>query len=939
VELARSRGDQTFLVYEDETWSFAETMRHVDALAAALVHRFGVAPGDRVAIAMRNYPEWIVAFGAITSVGAVAVSLNAWWTADETDFGLRDSGSRVLIADPERALRAAATLAATGAQAIAVRSSGAALPAGAQRYEDVVALGAAMPDVAIDPHADATILYTSGTTGAEGRGLDAPRGALGAPVLRLSGGRARDPHARDRRAEEASDQLHPRGAALPRDRLRRGDALVRRRGLQARDHAQVESERALELIERERITNFVGVPTMSWDLLESPDFARRDTSSLKAVGRRRRARAARARAPDRSRLPQRGPGIGYGMTETNAYGPQNAGSEYLRRPTSCGRTVPVVEIRVTDERGTPLPAGAVGEIWFRGPNLIRGYWNRPDATAETIVDGWLRSGDLGRIDDEGFLYVEDRAKDMVLRAGENVYCAEVEAAIYEHPAVYEAAVFGLPHERLGEEVAAAIYLKPGAQVATDELQQHVRQRLAAFKVPSVVEFAAAPLPRNASGKILKRQIRDALAASRRPEPPIPWFARGCSHPAGCGLLESSHLTDRRASELLMYTPLIRLPREAFALSPDPRFLYLSRPTARCSATSSTDRAGRRVHGDHGRGRHGQDHALPHAACAGSAARPRWRSCSTRRSRRSSCSRRERRVRDLDLRRVAARAHGRAERLLVEQRIVGRKVLLIIDEAQNLSTETLEQLRLLSNLETETSKLLQIVLLGSARARPEARRQRSAPAAPADQRVEPPRPMNAEETREYVRHRLRVAGPRSVRSSPRARCARVHQRTGGVPRVINLLCDRALLAGYADQKRSDRPRGSSRARRELRPSRPRLPGSAPRRARRRGVLLALGLFAWIGSGAFSGHERARRDHAAGSRCPSARPRHATPTPTRRAAARDRRRSRRAAAAARSRRGTRARRSTPRSRDLGPSRRRARALESTSCATALASERSS
>jgi long-chain acyl-CoA synthetase len=273
-------------------------------------------------------------------------------------------------------------------------------------------------------------------------------------------------------------------------------------------------ERALELIERERVTNFVGVPTMSWDLLESPDFARRDTSSLKAVGG-----GGAPAPPELVRRIDRGfrngaPGIGYGMTETNAYGPQNAGPDYLRRPSSCGRTVPVVQIRVTDEHGVPLPSGEVGEIWFRGPNLIRGYWNRPDATAETIVDGWLRSGDLGRTDEDGFLYVEDRAKDMVLRAGENVYCAEVEAAIYEHPAVYEVAVFGLPHERLGEEVATTVYLKPGMRLTVEELQQHLRERIAAFKVPSIVELANAPLPRNASGKILKREIRDALSAAR-----------------------------------------------------------------------------------------------------------------------------------------------------------------------------------------------------------------------------------------------------------------------------------------------------------------------------------------------------------------------------------------------------------------------------------------
>jgi long-chain acyl-CoA synthetase len=269
-------------------------------------------------------------------------------------------------------------------------------------------------------------------------------------------------------------------------------------------------ERALELIERERITNFVGVPTMSWDLLESPDFARRDTSSLKAVGG--------GGAPAPPELVRRidagfrngAPGIGYGMTETNAYGPQNAGPDYLRRPKSCGRTVPVVQIRVTDEQGVPLPPGEVGEIWFRGPNLIRGYWNRPDATAETIVDGWLRSGDLGRTDEDGFLYVEDRAKDMVLRAGENVYCAEVEAALYEHPDVYEAAVFGVPHERLGEEVAAAVVPKPGREIDADALRSFLAQHLAPFKIPTRITFRGAQLPRNPAGKILKRDLRDQL---------------------------------------------------------------------------------------------------------------------------------------------------------------------------------------------------------------------------------------------------------------------------------------------------------------------------------------------------------------------------------------------------------------------------------------------
>jgi len=514
-DTARARGDRTFLVYEDESWSFAETMRHVDALADTLVHRYGIVPGDRVAIAMRNYPEWIVAFAAITSVGAIAVSLNAWWTADETDFGLRDSGSRVLVADVERARRAEGSLSALGVRAVVVRSEGAELPAGADRYEEVVSLGAAMPEVAIDPHADATILYTSGTTGR-------PKGAVSTHHAVLSALQAFGCAAALRSLllpETAAQQKHPTAfiLAVPLFHVT-GCVAVMLSSLAAGCKLVMmhkwNPERALELIERERVTNFVGVPTMSWDLLESPDFARRDTSSLKAVGG-----GGAPAPPELVRRIDRGfrngaPGIGYGMTETNAYGPQNAGPDYLRKPSSCGRTVPIVQIKVADESGRTLPTGAVGEIFFRGPHLIRGYWNRPDATAESIVDGWLRSGDLGRMDEEGFLYVEDRAKDMVLRAGENVYCAEVEAAIYEHPAVYEAAVFGLPHERLGEEVAATVYLKPGCQLEADALQRHVRERLAGFKVPSVIEFAEAPLPRNASGKILKREIRDALAEGR-----------------------------------------------------------------------------------------------------------------------------------------------------------------------------------------------------------------------------------------------------------------------------------------------------------------------------------------------------------------------------------------------------------------------------------------
>jgi long-chain acyl-CoA synthetase len=276
-------------------------------------------------------------------------------------------------------------------------------------------------------------------------------------------------------------------------------------------------EAALRLIESERVTAFVGVPTQSWDMLESPNFAAYDTSSLATVG------GGGAPAPttlvDRVEKGfRRGrPNIGYGMTETNAFGPGNNGDDYVTHPTSTGRArTTIMDVEIRDEGGHPVPGGERGQIWMKGPNVIRGYWGKPEATAEAIVDGWLASGDLGRIDEEGFLYIEDRAKDMVLRAGENVYCAEVESAIYEFPGVYEAAVFGVPHERLGEEVACVVQRKDGAEFTVEELQAFLAGRLASFKIPTLVAFTDERLPRNPSGKILKRELKGLYFAEGQP---------------------------------------------------------------------------------------------------------------------------------------------------------------------------------------------------------------------------------------------------------------------------------------------------------------------------------------------------------------------------------------------------------------------------------------
>ena len=508
---ARGRGEDPFLVYEDERWSFTEVMAQVDALADALVNRYGVSKGDRVAIGMRNYPEWVVSFAAITSVGAISVSLNAWWTEDELGYALHDSTPTVLLADQQRADLAAAACQRLGIQVLVVRAETTWSGCG-DRWEHIVVSGPPLPVVELQPDDDATILYTSGTTGR-------PKGAVSthrAVVQALTGFGCRAAIERARRPDAPAPSgppvfilivplFHVTGAVpVMLGCVASGLTLVMM--------YKWDAERALQLIERERVTNFVGVPTQSWDLLEHPRFADYDTSSLIAVG------GGGAPAPPElvrrvaASFRRGGPTIGYGMTETNAYGPGNSGPDYLSHPTSTGRATPILAIEVRDPAGQVLPAGERGEIWFKGPHLIRGYWNRPEDTAATIVDGWLRTGDIGRVDEDGFVFVEDRAKDMVLRGGENVYSAEVEAAIYEHPAVYEAAVFGVPHPRLGEEVAAVVYARPGFAVTEEDLRGHVRERLASFKVPTKITIVGEQLPRNPAGKILKRQLRDEMLA-------------------------------------------------------------------------------------------------------------------------------------------------------------------------------------------------------------------------------------------------------------------------------------------------------------------------------------------------------------------------------------------------------------------------------------------
>ena len=506
---SRGHGDKTFLVYEDEIITFAQAADRIDALASLLVNTYGVKKGDRVAVAMRNFPEWVMSFAAIISVGAINVSMNSWWTEDEMYFALEDSGATVLICDQPRFDIGAASCVKKNIRVLVVRAEKP-LPTGVDKWEDVLPLGDAHPGADISPDDDATILYTSGTTGRP-KGAVSTHRAIISSIMAFS--------ARNTIFQMSGTKLKDvDGPEIPTSFILivplfhvTGCVPVMLScfvaGLKLAIMYKWDPEKALEMIEREQITNFVGVPTQSWDLVNSPAFEKYDTSSLRAVGGGGAPSPTSLVGKVNDKVKNGNPQLGYGMTETNAFGPAITGSDYLSHPTSTGRASWPMVVEVRDENLKPVPTGQSGEIWFFGPMLIRGYWNRPDATAETIVDGWLRSGDLGRLDADGYVYVEDRVKDMILRAGENVYGAEVESAIYEHPAIHEAAVFGVPHERLGEEVGVAILVNDGMTLTPAELWAFLDEKIAKFKIPTKVVIMTEPLPRNAAGKFLKRELQ------------------------------------------------------------------------------------------------------------------------------------------------------------------------------------------------------------------------------------------------------------------------------------------------------------------------------------------------------------------------------------------------------------------------------------------------
>ncbi|WOX23857.1 class I adenylate-forming enzyme family protein [Streptomyces solicathayae] len=508
VEATWAFGDRPFLVAEERTHTYAEFFAAACGLARRLADTYGLRPGDRAVVAMRNHPEWHIAFWATQLAGLVAVPLNAWWTEDEFTYALDDCAPGVLLVDGERVERVRAWAGKHDVPGIVFHPGDEALPQKFLAYvaDDDPTLGP--PPVDVLPEQDATIIYTSGTTGR-------PKGAVATHLAQV--GAAINPRYLASASALRRGVIPGQGPApvsLTTFPFFHVAAFTSFYAVMAAGGTLVlmrkwDAERALELIEKHRVTHYAGVPTTALQLLDLVE-RRGEAGRLATVSHFNTGGAA---APPHlvgrltALLGERvEPRNGYGLTETCGGVTANFGAEYRAHPDSVGRPTPVTEVRID----SPDPDSGVGELWLRGQSLIRGYWGDEQATREAFTeDGWFRTGDLATYAD-GRVTVVDRLKDMVIRGGENVYCVEVEAVLLDHPAVADAAVLGVPHPRLGEEVAAVVLLREDATTTTEELRDHVGRSLAAFKVPAHILVRDTPLPRNAAGKVLKRELRAAL---------------------------------------------------------------------------------------------------------------------------------------------------------------------------------------------------------------------------------------------------------------------------------------------------------------------------------------------------------------------------------------------------------------------------------------------
>ncbi|MBZ6377863.1 fatty acid--CoA ligase [Pacificimonas flava] len=524
---AREWGERDYMVFENERQTYGQHFRAAGRLGRILSERYGVKKGDRVVIAMRNLPEFSLAFWAAASIGAIITPLNGWGSGEELAYGVLDSGAKVVFVDGERLDRLRPHLPGLQTSAVIVTRPGPDGTAGATPLEDLVGTPSGYDDLPDDPPPDpglqtddyATILYTSGTTGR-------PKGALGTHrnimtnlvSITFNGARAAVRRGEGIPETPEPDPDDPQPATLIPVPLFHVTGINSMMVPAVVGGAKIvlmykwNPERFLELIERERVTGTTGVPAMVWQVLESPDFDKYDLSSLQGYGYGGAAIAPELTMRFVEQFPWFPVGQGYGATETSSVSVAHSAEDYLLHPDSVGLPVPCVDLKVVDEKGDEVPAGMSGELCIRGPNVVHGYWNNPEQTAAAFPDGWYHTGDVCRIDPDGFVYLLDRKKDMLIRGGENIYCVEVESVLVAHRNVIDAAVVGLPDRVLGEEVGAVVQLKPGTDVGEEELRAYVADHLAPFKVPIHIDIRTEEFPRNASGKTLKPVLREELLA-------------------------------------------------------------------------------------------------------------------------------------------------------------------------------------------------------------------------------------------------------------------------------------------------------------------------------------------------------------------------------------------------------------------------------------------